>query len=289
MDFAGDFERILSEDLYPYRYPLTIALVIAFAAGLFAAYRFGWHLVAWRHRLITGPALVILLVVSIPLGDYFLSPLWERSTVCEASPIAGAGAGSDKCDGAVVASTNSPTATAQETDPADATGTPTATASDAPTDTPAATDEGQTPPADQGTATATAAPPDPTAAPTPVPTEAPTPGFEPHVILQGEFEGEDDFHFGNGTALLIESAPGEYILRFENFSVRNGPDLFVYLSPTADGDESGSIDLGELKGTDGAFNYTVPAGTDIDDFKSAIVWCKAFSVLFATAAFGPAS
>ena len=46
---------------------------------------------------------------------------------------------------------------------------------------------------------------------------------------RGMFEGADDFHFGRGDALLIETAPGAYTLRFENFSVRNGPDLFVYL------------------------------------------------------------
>lgn len=253
MDIAGDLERFLSEDLYPYRYPLTIGFAVAFIGALALAYRLGWHIIAWRHRLITGPALVILLVVSIPLGDYFLSPLWERNTVCEASPIAGAGAGSDKCDGVALASANSPTATAPRTESA---GTPTAAATDAPT---------------------------------PVPSDAPTPAFEAHVVSLGQFEGADDFHFGSGTALLIENEPGVYILRLEEFSVRNGPDLFVYLSPNPAGYDDAAIDLGTLKGTDGAFNYDIPPGTDVSQFESAIVWCKAFSVLFATATFTPAS
>ncbi len=104
------------------------------------------------------------------------------------------------------------------------------------------------------------------------------------MASQGEFRGADDFHFGRGQALLIESAPGQYTLRFENFSVRNGPDLFVYLSPDPGG-ISDALLLGDLKGTDGAFNYDVPAGTDISRYKSAVVWCRQFAVLFAAATF----
>jgi hypothetical protein len=103
------------------------------------------------------------------------------------------------------------------------------------------------------------------------------------VILEGAFAGADEFHFGTGRALLVETAPGKYSLRFEDFSVRNGPDLFVYLSPSPDGYAEGSLELGALKASDGAFNYEVPAGTDIEPFRSVVVWCRAFSVQFATA------
>lgn len=274
MDIAGDLERFLSEDLYPYRYPLTIGFAVAFVAALAVAYRLGWHIIAWQRRLITGPALVILLVVSIPLGDYFLSPLWERHTVCEASPIAGAGSGSESCDDVVLTSTNSPTATAPQTESGD---TPTAAATDAPTDPPTETEDPATQTPDEPTGTATEAPP-----------AAPDSAFEAHVVRQGEFAGADDFHFGNGTALLIESEPGVYVLRLEDFSVRNGPDLFVYLSPDPNGYTNAAINLGDLKGTDGAFNYDIPPGTDLSQYQSAIIWCKAFSVLFATATLGPA-
>jgi hypothetical protein len=73
-------------------------------------------------------------------------------------------------------------------------------------------------------------------------------------------------------------------LRLENFSVRNGPDLYVYLST----DPSGvsvveTLNLGALKATDGAFNYEIPAGIDMTGIKSVGVWCRQFSVLFAHA------
>jgi hypothetical protein len=102
-------------------------------------------------------------------------------------------------------------------------------------------------------------------------------------LASGTFHGADEFHFGEGMASIIETAPGRYTLRFEAFSVRNGPDLYVYLSPDADGYADGAIELGTLKATDGAFGYELPEGTDPADFESAVVWCKQFAVLFATA------
>jgi hypothetical protein len=117
--------------------------------------------------------------------------------------------------------------------------------------------------------------------PTPLAPE-PTP-FAARRIAAGPFHGTDEFHFGRGTASIVETAPGRYRLRFEDFSVRNGPDLYVYLSPDADDYADGALELGVLKATDGAFGYELPAGTDPGEFASAIVWCKQFSHLFAVA------
>ena len=110
----------------------------------------------------------------------------------------------------------------------------------------------------------------------------PTP-FAPRTVAMGEFHGTDDFHFGRGTARIVETAPGAYTLRLADFSVRNGPDLYVYLSPDADDYDDGALELGKLKATDGAFGYALPAGTDPTEFASAIIWCKQFSHLFAVA------
>ena len=248
LNIFGDIEELVG-DLYPYRWPITIGLVLAGLGFLAFAYRMGWHLIVWRHRLLSAALTVVFLAVAIPAGNYLLSPLWERSIVCEASPIPGAGAGSEKCENVAVASTMSP---APE-----------------PTQRPIAT-------------------PGATTSPAPVPTDEPT--FAAQVTRRGPFHGADEFHFGRGDALLIESAPGQYILRFENFSVRNGPDLYVYLSPDPGGDvdENTALNLGTLKGTDGAFNYDIPAGTDVSQYRSAVVWCRQFTVLFAAAPLDPA-
>jgi hypothetical protein len=124
----------------------------------------------------------------------------------------------------------------------------------------------------------------PTTAPSLAPGAAPSPA-PPTVLAEGRFQGTDEFHFGRGTARLIEIEPGRYHLRLEDFSVRNGPDLYVYLSPDATGYAQDALELGKLKATDGSFGYDLPAGVDPGAFRSAIVWCKQFSHLFATATF----
>ena len=123
------------------------------------------------------------------------------------------------------------------------------------------------------------------APPSTVPATPAPPAFVARNVKLGFFTGTDDFHFGKGTATVIETAPGVYHLRLDDFSVRNGPDLFVYLSPEADDYAKGALEVGKLKATDGAFGYDLPAGTDPADFASAIIWCKQFSHLFAVAAF----
>ena len=245
----GEFERFFSDYIYP-AWPVFLLLaVLGTAAAFVVAYRLGLHHVALRHRFVTAIGIVAVLAVTIPAGYYTISPLFERNTVCEASPIAGAGAGSERCGvgSGIVLTADDPT----ESDRA-------------------------------STADAPAANPDPPAEPDPTATPDPTP-LEALVVRQGEFKGADSFHFGEGTALLIETGPGAYTLRLEDFSVRNGPDLFVFLSPDPNGYTDDALELGTLKGTDGAFNYEIPTGTDVSQFQSAVIWCKAFAVLFATA------
>jgi hypothetical protein len=131
--------------------------------------------------------------------------------------------------------------------------------------------------------------PAPSVVPPGSPTAPPTPSappFTPTTLASGEFSGTDDFHFGRGTASIVEVEPGRYHLRLEDFSVRNGPDLFVYLSPDADGYADDALDLGKLKATDGSFGYDLPDGVDPARFRSALIWCKQFSHLFAVAPFG---
>ena len=73
------------------------------------------------------------------------------------------------------------------------------------------------------------------------------------------------------------------MVRLEAFSVRNGPDLYVVLSPDRKGYADGAIEVGRLRATDGSFNMRVPEGTDVSDVASVLIWCKQFSHLFAVA------
>jgi hypothetical protein len=242
MTVFGEIEQFITEQLYPYRWPILIGIGLAVAGALWFGYRQRWYRNIQRYP-VQSAAVAVVAVSVLAYPVYYLgSPLVSGGkTVCEASPIAGAGAGSERCQG-VAQAAERPSSTA---------------------DAPGAV-------AIDGAST---------------PTAPPVTGFQAGVVAEGTFEGADDFHFGRGQALLIEESPGEYVLRFENFEVRNGPDLFVYLLTDAEGYSGGASELGELKGTKGAFNYDVPEGTDASRFKSAVVWCKAFGVLFAAAPF----
>jgi hypothetical protein len=130
--------------------------------------------------------------------------------------------------------------------------------------------------------------PRPSAEPSPAPSVTPSPSptpFAPVTVASGKFEGTDEFHFGRGTASIIEVEPGRYHLRLEDFSVRNGPDLYVYLSTDANDYANDALEVGLLKATDGTFGYDLPEGFEPDRFRSAIIWCKQFSHLFAVASF----
>jgi Electron transfer DM13 len=119
----------------------------------------------------------------------------------------------------------------------------------------------------------------PNTAPPSIPTAQPARPIE----RSGSFIGADDFHFARGGARLVEVAPGEFTVRLEEFAVRNGPDLFVYLSPSGKGYTKQAIELGRLKADRGNQNYRVPAGTDVTSAMSVVIWCRQFGVLFGTA------
>jgi len=122
---------------------------------------------------------------------------------------------------------------------------------------------------------------------TPAPTSASTaavavaPQAGPKVIARGELQRVDDLHKGMGPVQLVD-VDGKLFVRFDNVAIQNGPDLQVYLARGMGGQYDGSKDLylGALKATNGSFNYELPAGTKATDFKSVVVWCRAFAVLF---------
>jgi len=100
--------------------------------------------------------------------------------------------------------------------------------------------------------------------------------------LIGNFVGAGDgFHNAEGVAKIIQLADGTDILRLENFKATNGPDLYVYLS--TDKTNADTVNLGRLKGNIGNQNYLIPAGTDITKYNTALIWCRAFSVIFGSA------
>ncbi len=103
----------------------------------------------------------------------------------------------------------------------------------------------------------------------------------PKILAMGQLQRIDDLHRGTGPVSLVE-VDGKTFVRFENVAIQNGPDLHVYLARGMGGAYDGGRDLylGALKATNGSFNYELPGGTPVGDYKSVVVWCRVFTVLF---------
>lgn len=107
------------------------------------------------------------------------------------------------------------------------------------------------------------------------------------AVKSGNFRDADSFHRGSGTATIYRTADGETVLRLEDFSVTNGPDLHALLvphpNPQSRGDVEGYLDLGQLKGNMGNQNYFLPAGEDGSGYGSVVIYCIPFRVIFSVA------
>ncbi len=109
------------------------------------------------------------------------------------------------------------------------------------------------------------------------------------VVASGTFANADLSHRGSGTATIYRSDSGEHTLRLTDFQVTAGPDLKVYLvdnpdvRSSSDVSNAKTLSLGALKGNIGSQNYEIPAGVDPAAYKSIVIWCEAFGVLFSPA------
>ena len=112
----------------------------------------------------------------------------------------------------------------------------------------------------------------------------------PLVLAHGTFRSGE--HRTTGTALLLKLADGRTFVRLQDLDTSNGPDVRIWLS-AADAQASDGIvhsseyvDLGGLKANHGNQNYLVPTGTDLPSFRSVVVWCRRFEVVFGASPLG---
>lgn len=144
-------------------------------------------------------------------------------------------------------------------------------------------------PAASAPAVASSAVPSSTATAAPevsTPPPAPAPPKGPVALASGPFRSLE--HETTGSATLVRLADGGHAVQFEALATSDGPDLYVYLSDKAsDSAESafgtGFTSLGKLKANQGNQVYTVPAGTELNDVRSVVIWCQRFSAGFAVA------
>ena len=109
------------------------------------------------------------------------------------------------------------------------------------------------------------------------------------ALKLGSFMDAESFHKGSGSATIYRGPDGSYLLRLEDLAVTNGPDLHVILSPHASPDNPGDVktagylDLGRLKGNRGNQNYEIPDDVEIGNFRSVVIYCVPFIVVFSVA------
>ena len=96
------------------------------------------------------------------------------------------------------------------------------------------------------------------------------------VLVSGNFVKGN--HPTSGTVRVIRNANNVNLLVFENFKSDNGPDLYIWLSPSTSG--SPYQEIGLLKAVTGNFSYELSPAINFTTNNRVLIWCKRFSVLF---------
>ena len=113
------------------------------------------------------------------------------------------------------------------------------------------------------------------------------------VTDTGSFRDADRSHPASGTAEIVRLQGGGFGVKLHgNFNVRNAPDLRIWLSEAANPrngravEAADYVDLGALRSNTGEQIYRIPAGVDISEVESIVIWCRAFSIFFGSATLG---
>jgi hypothetical protein len=109
-----------------------------------------------------------------------------------------------------------------------------------------------------------------------------------NIVASGMFihaNPSDPVHYGKGRVSLYEHT----VYLESDFEVGPGPAFHVYLVPKAsirsssDLKEVMFVDLGGLRAFKGSQRYAIPAGINLKDYQSVIIWCERFGVLISPA------
>jgi hypothetical protein len=108
------------------------------------------------------------------------------------------------------------------------------------------------------------------------------------LIASGTFihaNPSDPVHYGKGHVSVYETT----VFLESDFGVGPGPAFHVYLVPKAsirassDLKDAMFVDLGGLRAFKGSQRYPIPAGVNLKDYQSVIIWCERFGVLISPA------
>ncbi len=101
------------------------------------------------------------------------------------------------------------------------------------------------------------------------------------VLMAGNFVKAEHPTMGGASVVMKDGKP--YLMFDQKFKSDNGPDLFVLLHREATPKNYAAADyvsLGRLKQLTGTQMYEIPAGMDVAEYQSAVIWCKEFNATF---------
>jgi hypothetical protein len=108
------------------------------------------------------------------------------------------------------------------------------------------------------------------------------------LLARGTFihaNPSDPIHYGSGKVEVYD----DLVFLDSDFEVGPGPAFHVYLVPKvevrdpADVEATMFVDLGKLRAFKGSQKYAIPAGVNLKDFPSVVIWCAQFGVLISPA------
>jgi hypothetical protein len=101
------------------------------------------------------------------------------------------------------------------------------------------------------------------------------------VAKSGQFVAAE--HPTQGKAQIVVENGKRYLKLDQAFATDDGPDLFVLLHresmPQSYSDTS-YVNLGRLQNIKGEQRYAIPDDVNLDEFQSAVIWCRQFSATF---------
>jgi hypothetical protein len=91
------------------------------------------------------------------------------------------------------------------------------------------------------------------------------------TIRSGSLVGGDSEHPASGVVTIIGNS-----VNLVNVQISEAPDGRVILAK--DFDSESGVRLGKLQGFTGSHYYSIPEGTDTDNYNTILIWCDEFNV-----------
>lgn len=103
--------------------------------------------------------------------------------------------------------------------------------------------------------------------------------MSPHAMFTGANK-----HTVSGGYHIVTEGDKRFLVLDSTFALDGAPDPYIVLSADDIGSGKGTLNLGRLRQQKGSSTFAIPAGTDLAQFHTVVVYCKKFNVTLGAAA-----